>query len=505
MFPHDTASKRFEKFDNKRQGILRRLERYAAWTVPKLFPIKNRDQDTEPLTHGFQSLGAQSTNHLANRLMMSLFQPNRPFFRLEADEATKRKLQEAGADPKTLQSALAKAEQDASMELDKRSIRSRLYDMLKMLIVLGNALMIFEKDSVRILNLRHYVVKRNKEGKVVEMVVREKVNKEHLSAAAYAQCLGRAEFKPDADGCCYEYQWIKLRDGKYDIDTWIDDVKLNASFSSRVKEEKLKYRAVTWDLASGDDYGTGLVEDYEADFQSLSMLSEATVYAAILASEYRWIVNPTGQTQIEDFQNSPNGGALPGQKDDISLLSHGLESNVGTNIQLQQMYINRIGAGFMLQSAVTRDAERVTKEEIQRNAEELEGGLGGAYSRIAVDVQVPTAYWTMDLIGKDIVGKGIEPVIITGLAALSRSGDRDRLLAFGTNLASVLSLPPVILGRLRLSAWMSDLAAAEGIDPNTYVLTEEEYQQQQTVLAQQQLAMQNASQQINNANTPQEA
>ena len=162
--------------------------------------------------------------------------------------------------------------------------------------------------------------------------------------------------------------------------------------------------------------------------------------------------------------------------------------------------MERIGAGFLLQSAVTRDAERVTAEEIRKNAEELEGGLGGAYSRIAVDVQIPVAYWTMKLIDKSIIGSDVEPVIITGLAALSRMGDRDRLLIFGGNLANILALPPQILDRLKLSAWIADLASAEGLDPSTYVLSEEEYGQMMQARQQQQLAMQNASQQIDNQN-----
>lgn len=495
-----TASQRYEKLDGKRNGIMYRLERYASWTIPKLFPRKNRDQDTEPLTHGFQSLGAQAVNYLANKLMMALFAPSRPFFRLEFNRKGKRTMEAAQADVKQIQTQLAKLEQEASLELDKRSIRSRLYDLLKMLIVLGNALLVMDKDTIRVLNLRHYVVKRNRQGKVCELVIRERIHKDQINAAAYVYCRGRTEFRPDDDGMCWEYKWLKYENKKYVEDVWIDDIKLPAAFSSTYTEDKLPYRAVTWDLAAGDDYGTGLIEDYEGDFQALNMLSEATIQAAILSSEFRWLVNPTGQTSVEDFTASANGAAIPGNKGDIELLSSGVESTLQNNIALSQLYISRIGAGFLLQSAVTRNAERVTAEEIRRNAEELEGGLGGGYSRIAVDVQVPVAYWTMNLIDRPIAGTDIEPVIITGLAALSRTGDRDRLLAFGTNLTNVLALPGPILDRLKLTAWISDLAAAEGLDPSLYVQSETEFAAMMQQRMQQQLAMQNASQQVNNAN-----
>lgn len=495
-----TAGQRFEKLDGKRNGILHRLERYASWTIPKLFPKKNRDQDTEPLTHGFQSLGAQAVNHLANKLMMSLFAPSRPFFRLEANRKARASMSEAGVDPKAIQTQLAKLEQEASLELDKRSIRARLYDLLKMLIVLGNALMVFDKDTVRVLNLRNYVVKRDRQGSVCELIIREKIHKSAIKPAALAAVIGNPEFKPDDDGNCWEYKWVKFNGTKFEETVWLDNVQLPANFSSNYTLEKLPYRAVTWDLAAGDDYGTGLVEDYEGDFQALSLLSEATIQAAILASEFRWLVNPAGQTSVEDFVASPNGAAIPGQKGDIELISSGVEGTLQTNLNIQQLYINRIGAGFLLQTAVTRQAERVTAEEIRMVAEELEGGLGGGYSRIAVDVQVPVAYWVMELIDKSIAGSDIEPVIITGLAALSRTGDRDRLLGFGQDISGVLSLPPQILDRLKLSAWIADLAAARGLDPATYVLSEEEYGQMMQMRQQQQLAMQNASQQIDNQN-----
>lgn len=495
-----TAAQRFEKLESKRNGMLARLERYSSWTIPKLFPKKNRDQDTEPLTHGFQSLGAQAVNHLANKLMMSLFAPSRPFFRLEANRKAQASMAEAGVDPKALQTRLAQLEQEASQELDKRSIRSRLYDLLKMLIVLGNALLIFDKETVRVLNLRNYAVKRDRRGAVRELIIREKIHKSSIKPAALAAVAGNPEFKPDDDGNCWEYKWVTYNGSKFEETVWLDNAKLPPNFSSSYTLEKLPYRAVTWDLAAGDDYGTGLVEDYEGDFQALALLSEATIQAAILASEFRWLVNPTGQTSVDDFLASPNGAAIPGQEGDINLVSSGVEGTLKTNLDIQQLYINRIGAGFLLQTAVTRHAERVTAEEIRMVAEELEGGLGGGYSRIAVDVQVPVAYWVMELIDRPISGSDIEPVIITGLAALSRTGDRDRLLGFGQDISGVLSLPPQILDRLKLSAWIADLAAARGLDPQTYVLSEEEYAQLMQSRQQQQLAMQNAEQQLETQN-----
>ena len=96
-----------------------------------------------------------------------------------------------------------------------------------------------------------------------------------------------------------------------------------------------------------------------------------------------------------------------------------------------------------------------------------------------MDLQVPLAFWTLEEVDADVSGSGIEPTIITGLDALSRSGDRDKLVQFGSVLGQMLSLPPQILDRLKLSAWINDLASAEGLQRDRYVITDEEYAAQQ--------------------------
>lgn len=500
-----TARERFDKLDNLRSGLLNRCETYSRWTIPKIFPSTNRVQDVESLAQDFQSLGAQSVNNLCNKFIQALFPAGKPFFRLDFTTEQKQKFERDGVPAAAiarLQAPLAVAEVDASLELDKRSIRSRLYYLLKLLIITGNALMIMDSDNMRVLSLRNYVTIRDKQGAVAEMVIREKVHKDALTPQVLALVTGHPDFKPDKDDYFYEYSWIKrTADGRWSEDRWVCDIKLPAQFSSTYTKKSMKYHAVTWDLAEGDDYGTGLVEDYEGDFTALSMLSQATVHAAILASEFRWLVNPMGQTTVDDFAKSANGSALPGSEKDITLVRSGVENNLQTNIALQKIYIERIGAGFLLQSALIRDSERTTAYEIRKVAEDLEGGLGGAFSRIATDLQIPVAMWTMRLTKRSIDNGGVEPVIITGIAALSRIADRDKLIVLAQGLSALNSVPPLVLQRLKLSSWIAGLCAGEGINPDSYVQTDEEFAAEQDRQRQNALAMQNAMGQIENANT----
>jgi hypothetical protein len=88
--------------------------------------------------------------------------------------------------------------------------------------------------------------------------------------------------------------------------------------------------------------------------------------------------------------------------------------------------------------------------------------------------------------------------VITGLAALSRVGDRDRLMEYLQSLAVAANLPPMMLQRMKISTLMSDLASAVGLDRDNYVYTDAEFQQmqqQQAQQQQQQMAVQAAVQQ----------
>lgn len=115
-----------------------------------------------------------------------------------------------------------------------------------------------------------------------------------------------------------------------------------------------------------------------------------------------------------------------------------------------------------MNTMVTRDAERVTAEEIRRQALELEQSLGGVYSRLAVSLQLPIA---TRLIREIDVGLGdAKPVITTGLDALSRGGDLERLRAFFADLVALADVPEEVARRINYDAIISELGANHGVE-----------------------------------------
>lgn len=486
-----TASGRWSTLDADRSSLLVRCEKYAQFTVPKICLPDGYNQNNEELLHDYQSLGAQAVNHLSNKLMLSLFAPSRPFFRLDPNDGMAAQMLELDMKLEDLIAQLSEAEQKAVRELDRRSIRPKLYDAMKHIIITGNALMILGKDALRVLGIKNYVVKRDVDGIMIELITKEKVAVCSLDKKVREELADK--LPTDQHELVDMYKWIiKDENGDYKLTTWIGNDKLSETFDGKWDEYTCPYRAITWDLASGSDYGTGLVEDYAGDYAALSIMSKATVQAAILASEFRWLVNPAGATQPEDFEKSENGAALPGVTGDISLVQSGRASDLQVNISIAQQYIQRIGQGFLLASAVTRQAERVTAEEYRGTAEELESSLGGAYSRIAVDVQKPMAYWLLDMAGRKIKGTDIEPTIVTGLAALSRSGDRDNLVLFLQDIGMLNSLPPESRARLKIGDIINAFAMARGLTANSYSLTEAQFQEQQKATAAAQIQYQAA-------------
>jgi hypothetical protein len=87
---------------------------------------------------------------------------------------------------------------------------------------------------------------------------------------------------------------------------------------------------------------------------------------------------------------------------------------------------------FLLNSSFQRDAERVTAEEVRAMAEELEDALGGIYSVLSQELQLPLSNHTETRLIKEGSLQKLEPedavtaVVVTGLAALGRGHEFNR-------------------------------------------------------------------------------
>lgn len=472
-------SHRWTELDGLRTSFLDRCEQASALTIPKVCPPSEYTQFNDSLGHDYQSVGAQAVNHLTNKIMLAAFAPSRPFVRLDPGPQVLADAAQAGVDEGTVKLVLAEAERKMVRALDQKGIRPKIYSAIRHLIVVGTVMLCME-DKFRVIGLRQFVCKRDVQGEVIEMLIREVIPKDELEAELQPYCT-----KQDEQSVVL-FKWFKRVGDHWEMTQWLDNEQLPDQFNGRWKLNKCPYKVIAWDLADTDDYGTGHVEDYGGALRALSSLSEAELDAAIIASEFRWLVSPRSATRPEDFRNSRNGDALSADDGDINMLQSNKSQDLAAIDVISQRNIQVIARGFLLNSAMVRDAERVTAQEIRLLAVELETALGGVYSRLASELQLPIAEWLMGELKIELDGTDIEVVIITGLDALSRSGDLDALRGFLGDLAQASSLPPPVLQLLNFNELVNRVAQGWGVDIKDLVKSPEQQQAEQQQAAEQQ-------------------
>lgn len=493
-----TASALWTRLSGDAEHLLDRIERYAQLTIPTLYTPEDWVNTDFEMNLDYQSVGASAVNFLTNKMMLALFAPSRPFFRMDPSEKVLADAARSDIGEEKVQEILSIGERKAVRAMDALAIRPKLFHQIKLLIVTGNCLTIYDRTNktVRVVSVKYWRVKRDAEGRVQCLVMRERLKRDELSQQAQDALRAVGQMAQDDQREVDHYRVItRLPSGRYHLEQWVDDTKLAyEQFGGEWPEKNCPYRVSTWDLADDADYGTGLVENYSGAFEALSVLSKARIEAAVLASEFRWLANPGGMTRPDDFKNSANGECLPGVEGDLFLVQAASEVAQAITVQTAVIgeYINQIGRAFLMSSAVTRDAERVTAEEIRMVAQELETGLGGAYSRIAIDVQEPLAYFLLEMVDLKIKGEDIKPVIVTGLDALSRNGDLENLKLFLMDVAELQSLPPTVLAKMDVDKIVTDMATARGLPSSKYVKSDAVVQQEQKQALQQSVAAQAA-------------
>ena len=480
---HETAGQVWSRLSGIKGPLMRRVERYAKLTIPKVCLPEGYNVESMDQSHDYQSLGAQAVNHVVNKLMIAMFAPSRPFFKVQEGPTTKKQAADAGLTDVQLGEILAKMERDSVKALDGKGQRPKLYQVNRHLVVTGNCLLVTDKERLRVMGLKYYCVKRTHDGDIHTLCIREKLRFDELDVSI--QKLWATRYHRDS--MVSHYKLITRNDvGGFKMCQYIDESKLPKEWDAKWTKDKMPYHALAWDLSDESDYGTGLVEDYCGDFESLSVLSEAVVTGAVVGTEFRWVANPNGVTSVDDMKESNNGDVIAGSAKDIGTVAPPVAEGVKIAQVVQQDYVQRISRGFLMGSAVTRQAERVTAEEVRLTAMELEASFGGVYSALAPSMQAPLARWLLATSGTSIAGTDLDIAIITGLDALSRNGDLENLrLAMG-DLSAMAQAPEQVLSRIKWQELATFIGTGRGVDLGKFLMNDEEFGQvQQAQQAQQ--------------------
>lgn len=500
-----TIKQEWEHLDNKRSSICSRTEDYARWTLPYLFLPKGTT-DSQEISVAAGSIGARSVNHLANKLVSTLFVPYRPFFRLTLTDEAREEMQRGGVSDAEIDLMLSRLEATAMQSMSIAIHRTQAVLAMKNLIVTGNACLYYPPEgNVEVYNLRDYVVQRNMNGKLLKLITRDSKVYEALPPKVQAalQSNTKRQYKPDTCVDLFtkiEYDYSKT---KYVVTQAVDTYTL-PDVVGTYPSDKLPWIVLTWNMVRGEDYGRGLVEDYAYAFHSHQVLTSAQMRLYAIVADVKLLVDPSSTIDPQELNESPAGTYIPGRAEDITCPQFGVEFNLaGINEKIASLE-RELAQAFLLTSAVTRDAERVTAEEIRMQATELETAHGGIYSRLAAEWQTPLVGIVLDRIGFKLDGNFV-PQVVTGMEAMSRSGDLENMQLFIADLSNTAAIPERFQAYIKEDGLLATLGALRSVQYEKFLKTPEEVAKEQA--AAQQRAMQMQQQQIEmqaNADTQRE-
>ena len=503
-----TAAGRYDQLSTDRAPFLTRAYDSAKLTIPYLFPPAGH-QGSTPLPTPYQGIGARGLNNLAAKLLLALMPPNAPFFRFIVDDMTLQKITQQDGMRAMVDKALGSVERTIETKLEVMAVRVPFFEALKQLIVSGNALCYMTPDcGMKVFRLDRYVVRRDTMGTLLEIVVREDVARDSLPEDVEDEVFGPDDDDSDeetpegesgddesAAGDVQLYTWVR-----YDCDAsqWTIQQEINGQIITSSKgtypKDKSPWLPLRWTKVDNEDYGRGYVEEYLGDLKSLEALTKAVVEGSAAAAKVLFLVNPNGTTRADHITSAPNGAVRTGNAADVTVLQMQKYADFKIAKETIDQITQRLSFAFLLNTSVQRNGERVTAEEIRFMAGELEDALGGVYSILTQEYQRPMITCLIHQMERakelpKLPHDLITPTITTGLEALGRGQDLNRLQQF---IAALQPLGPTALQYLMMGDFITRVGTSLAIDMDGLVKPEQQVQQEQQQ-AQQAQMMQNVA------------
>ena len=485
-----TAKQRYDVLSSDRSQYLRVAEDAAKLTIPYLIHQDENATGVRNLKTPWQSVGAKGVVTLSAKLMLSLLPPQTSFFKLQVDES---QLGQYGPEVKSeLDLAFAKVERVILEAIAASDDRVTIHQAMKHLVVTGNALVYMGKDQLKLYPLNRYVLNRDGNGNVIEIVTKESINKKLIEKEVPAiKTADVSGYGDDDKKDCDVYTHVKIDGTKV---TWHQEVYDHIIPKSRGKSPlKISpWLPLRFNTVDGEDYGRGRVEEFIWDLKSLEALSQAIVEGSAAASKVVFTVSPSSSTKPQTLAQAGNGAIIQGRPEDIGVVQVGKGADFATAYQVMAQLEKRLSEAFLILSV--RQSERTTAEEVRMTQMELEQQLGGLFSLLTVELLVPYLDRKLSVMQKNksipaIPKDIVKPTIVAGINALGRGQDRESLGMFLQTIAQTMG-PEALQQFINPDEVIKRLAAASGIDVLNLVKSMDEIQGEQQQAMEQQMAMQ---------------
>ena len=490
-----TARTRYDRLSSSRSQFLNAARQASELTLPYL--IREDEHTTKgalKLTTPWQSTGAKGVVTLASKLMLALLPPQTSFFKLHVNDVNLP--DELGPEIRSeLDLSFAKIERTVMESIAESGDRVVVHQALKHLVVAGNALIFMSKDGLKLYPLSRYVVDRDGNGNVIEIVTKETISKK-LIKKFYPEYEDKAQDSVVDDGHipndeCVIYTHVKLDNNRW---VWHQELegKILPKSMGKAPFDANPWLVLRFNHVDGEVYGRGRVEEFLGDLKSLEALSQAIVEGSAAAAKVVFTVSPSSTTKPQTLAKAGNGAIIQGRPDDIGVVQVGKTADFSTAYQMIGSLTQRLNEAFLILNV--RDSERTTAEEVRMTQLELEQQLGGLFSLLTVEFLVPYLNRKLNVAQKtgDIPrlpqGGIVRPTIVAGINALGRGQDRESLAQFLTVIAQTMG-PDAIAQYINPDEVIKRLAASSGIDVLNLVKSMQELQAEQAQAQQQQQAM----------------
>ena len=474
-----TAKSRYDNLSSDRSQFLTEAEDATKLTLPYLIRgHEDYQKGMKQLKTPWQSVGAKGVVALASKLSLSLVPPQTSFFKLQLDESQLG--EEFGPDIKSeLDLSFAKTERtilDAIAASDDRVV---IHQALQHLVVGGNALIFMGKQGLKLYPLNRFVVERDGNGNVIEIITKERIDSELIPNYTPS----KKQDVVDGEGGEDEidvYTHVKRDNNRFIWHQEVDGKRLPGS-ESKAPVDATPWLPLRFNTVDGEAYGRGRVGQFIGDLKSLEALSQAIVEGSAAAAKVVFTVSPSSTTKPQTLAAAGNGAIVQGRPDDIGVVQVGKTADFATALQHMQTLEKRLNEAFLILSV--RQSERTTAEEVRMTQMELEQQLGGLFGLLTVEFLVPYLNRKLSIFQKTgeipRIPKGmVKPIIVAGINSLGRGQDVQALGAFLQTIAQTMG-PEAIATYINPEEVVKRLAAAQGIDVLNLVKSMEERQQEE--------------------------
>lgn len=473
----------YDRLSNDRAPYITRAEKNAQYTIPSLFPKESDNNSTDYATP-YQSFGARGLNNMSAKMLMAILPVGESMGKLEIDEYALKTSGVEQGDADIVQKAqigLAMVERIVLRYTEAAGYRQKVSEMCKQLLVAGNALWYMPpgETGATLYRLQNYVVERDPLGNTIQTVARDRMTYATIPEDIKAQ-LSNTDYEATSVVEIYTHcyrdpdseQWLQYQE--------IDNVVISGT-ENTFPIEASPWVPVRLFTMPGEDYGRSFVEEYIGDLVSLENLSKAIVEFSIICSKVLFLVKPNTQTSVRRFAKANNGDFVPGRVEDIEVFQVEKYADFQVASQTVDKLEQRLAFAFLLNSAVQRSAERVTAEEVRYVARELEATMGGVYSTISSEWQMPVmSRLLVDLSATERIPElpeeALKPRIITGLDAIGRGQDLDKLLTFQSVVSPIADK---VSQKVNWDNFILRAATACGLDTTGLIMTDEQLAQRQ--------------------------